>query len=59
MILIVVTVHAVSPDQEEVVELIGKVPDDFESVVTAKIGRLGFGHADHHAVQRIFTPDEI
>src|ERR1017187_10688855 len=46
VVLVVVFVHAVAADQEEVVDGVGEVLELVEAGVGAEVGGIGFGDAD-------------
>jgi len=50
MVLVVVLVHAVVADQEEIGKPVEIAADDIEAVVATEIGGIGLGHADNVGV---------
>ena len=58
MVLVVVFVHAVAPDQEQVVEAVDIFADLVEALVGAEVGRIGFGHADDAGIENVVLVDD-
>ena len=58
MILVVVLMHAVAPDKEQVFETVDVFADLVETLVSAEVGRIGFGHADDAGVQYVALIDD-
>src|SRR5689334_7801380 len=58
MVLIVVAMHAVATDEEQVLDGVGMLPDRSEVRVAAEIGGIGFGHADHVRGNDVFRVDK-
>src|SRR5688572_19991080 len=58
VVLVVVPVHAVPPDEEQVGNAKRPVAHHVEPVIGAEVGGIRLGHAQHAAVQHVFSLDE-
>ncbi len=50
LILVVVPMHSVSSDKEEIFDFVSEVPDDVEPIICPQICRIGLRHSNDRAV---------
>jgi hypothetical protein len=58
MVLIVVSVHAVPAQPEQVLKLVNVLPDPIQTVVGPEVRGVGLFHADHGTVENLISIDD-